>query len=56
MAQALDEETRLESRFLNKTGGKERIATIRTEMQTTRGEECRNLSRRSVAGRRRRRS
>jgi len=35
LAQALDEETRLGSRFLNKTGGKERIATIRTEMQTT---------------------
>jgi fumarate reductase flavoprotein subunit len=34
-AQALDEQKRLESRFLNKTGGKERIATIRTEMQTT---------------------
>ena len=34
-AQALDEQRRLESRFLNKTGGKERIATIRTEMQTT---------------------
>jgi len=35
LAQALDEEMRLGSRFLNKTGGKERIATIRTEMQTT---------------------
>src|SRR6516165_423592 len=34
-AQAIDEQERLGSRFLNKTGGKERIATIRTEMQTT---------------------
>ena len=35
MAQAADEENRLKSEFLNKTGGRERIATIRTEMQTT---------------------
>ena len=35
LAQALDEERRLESRYLNKTGGRERIATIRTEMQAT---------------------
>jgi len=35
MAQADDERRRLESEFLNKSGGKERIATIRTEMQTT---------------------
>jgi fumarate reductase flavoprotein subunit len=35
MAQAEDERRRLESEFLNKAGGKERIATIRTEMQTT---------------------
>jgi fumarate reductase flavoprotein subunit len=33
-AQALDEQRRLESRFLNKNGGRERVATIRTEMQT----------------------
>ena len=35
MAQATDEEKRLNSEFLNKTGGSERIATIRTEMQAT---------------------
>ena len=35
MAQADDERRRLESEFLNKTRGKERIATIRTEMQST---------------------
>jgi len=34
VAQALDEARRLESQFLNKTGGRERIATIREEMQT----------------------
>ena len=34
-AQALDEQRRLESSFLNKTDGKERIAFIRKEMQTT---------------------
>ncbi len=34
-AQASDEQKRLESQFLHKTGGSERIATIRTEMQTT---------------------
>jgi len=34
-AQAVDEQERLESRFLHKTGGKERIATIRKEMQQT---------------------
>ena len=33
IAQADDERRRLESEFLNKTGGKERIATIRSEMQ-----------------------
>jgi fumarate reductase flavoprotein subunit len=32
-AQALDEEARLEDQFFNKTGGKERIATLREEMQ-----------------------
>ncbi len=35
MAQAADEESRLKSEFLHKTGGRERIATIRTEMQST---------------------
>jgi len=35
LAQALDEETRLQEQFLNKTGGRERIATIREEMQKT---------------------
>jgi fumarate reductase flavoprotein subunit len=35
LAQALDEETRLERQFLDKTGGTERIATIREEMQKT---------------------
>ena len=35
LAQADDERRRLESEFLNKAGGKERIATIRTEMQAT---------------------
>jgi fumarate reductase flavoprotein subunit len=34
-ALAADEQRRLESGFLRKTGGRERIATIRTEMQTT---------------------
>jgi fumarate reductase flavoprotein subunit len=32
---ASDEERRLNEHFLNKDGGQERIATIRTEMQTT---------------------
>jgi len=35
IAQADDERRRLESEFLNRTGGKERIATIRTEMQAS---------------------
>jgi len=35
LAQAADEETRLDDQFLNKTGGRERIATIREEMQKT---------------------
>jgi fumarate reductase flavoprotein subunit len=35
LAQAADEETRLEDQFLNKTSGRERIATIREEMQKT---------------------
>src|ERR1700687_2904584 len=35
LAQADDEQRRLNSEFLNKTGGRERIATIRTEMQAT---------------------
>ncbi len=33
MAQALDEKRRLEEEFLHKTGGRERISTIREEMQ-----------------------
>ena len=33
MAQALDEKRRLEEEFLRKTGGRERISTIREEMQ-----------------------
>jgi fumarate reductase flavoprotein subunit len=35
LAQAADEEARLEDQFLNKAGGRERIATIREEMQKT---------------------
>jgi fumarate reductase flavoprotein subunit len=35
LAQAADEEARLEDQFLNKTAGRERIATIREEMQKT---------------------
>jgi fumarate reductase flavoprotein subunit len=35
LAQAIDEETRLLEQFLNKTGGRERIATLREEMQET---------------------
>ena len=35
LAQAADEEARLEDQFLNKSGGRERIATIREEMQKT---------------------
>jgi fumarate reductase flavoprotein subunit len=35
LAQATDEQKRLNSEFLNKTGGRERIATIRNEMQAT---------------------
>ncbi len=34
VAQALDEERRLMSRYLNKLGGRERIATVRKEMQS----------------------
>jgi fumarate reductase flavoprotein subunit len=33
LAQATDEQKRLEQRYLNKTGGTERIATLRDEMQ-----------------------
>ena len=44
LAQVLDEERRLESQFLHKTGGRERIATIRTEMQTTM-EKCAGIYR-----------
>jgi fumarate reductase flavoprotein subunit len=35
MAQAIDEQTRLEAQFLHKTGGRERIASIREEMQNS---------------------
>jgi fumarate reductase flavoprotein subunit len=35
LAQAHDEERRLEEKFLRKTGGRERIATLRTEMHET---------------------
>jgi fumarate reductase flavoprotein subunit len=35
LTQALDEEARLQEQFLQKTGGRERIATIREEMQKT---------------------
>jgi fumarate reductase flavoprotein subunit len=35
LAQAADEEERLENQFLKKSGGRERIATIREEMQKT---------------------
>jgi fumarate reductase flavoprotein subunit len=35
LAQASDEQRRLETQFLHKTGGREHISTIREEMQTT---------------------
>jgi fumarate reductase flavoprotein subunit len=35
VAQAMDERERLEQEYLHKTGGKERIATLREEMQKT---------------------
>ena len=35
LAQALDEKQRVERQFLHKTGGRERISTIREEMQKT---------------------
>ena len=35
MAQAVDEQSRLEAQFLHKTGGRERISTIREEMQNS---------------------
>jgi len=40
LAQALDEERRLEREFLNKTGGTERIAKIRDEMSHTMETGC----------------
>lgn len=40
LAQAADEERRLEKDFLHKTGGTERIATIRTEMNKTMESGC----------------
>ena len=44
LAQATDERKRLESQFLFKTGGKERISTIREGMQTT-VEKCAGIYR-----------
>ncbi len=35
LAQALDEEARLQDQFLQKTGGSERVSTLREEMQAT---------------------
>jgi len=35
LAQAVDEEARLQDQFLQKTGGRERISTLREEMQAT---------------------
>jgi fumarate reductase flavoprotein subunit len=35
LAQALDEEARLQDQFLQKSGGRERISTLREEMQAT---------------------
>ncbi len=35
LAQAVDEQTRLEEQFLHKTGGRERVSTLREEMQET---------------------
>jgi fumarate reductase flavoprotein subunit len=35
LAQGTDEESRLRRQFLNKAGGRERLATLRDEMQTT---------------------
>jgi succinate dehydrogenase flavoprotein subunit len=48
MAQANDEKRRLESQFLFKTGGRERIATIREEMQKT-VEKCAGIYREGAA-------
>ena len=44
LAQARDEQGRLVQQFLNKTGGKERLATIREEMQKTM-EKCAGIYR-----------
>ena len=44
LAQAQDEESRLHQRFLDKTGGKERIAALRSEMHKT-TEECAGIYR-----------
>jgi fumarate reductase flavoprotein subunit len=35
LAQALDEEARLQDQFLQKSGGRERLSTLREEMQAT---------------------
>ncbi len=40
LAQAQDEQSRLEEKFLRKTGGKERIATLRAEMHQIMGESA----------------
>ena len=44
LAQAQDEESRLHQRFLDKTGGKERVAALRSEMHKT-TEECAGIYR-----------
>ncbi len=44
LAQARDEQKRLEQNFLKKTGGKERIGTVREEMQKTM-EQCAGIYR-----------
>ena len=44
LAQAQDEESRLHERFLDKTGGKERVAALRSEMHKT-TEECAGIYR-----------
>src|SRR5437899_2812395 len=44
LAQALDEQARLQDQFLEKTGGRERIATLRDEMQNIM-EQCAGIYR-----------
>jgi fumarate reductase flavoprotein subunit len=48
LAQAMDEQRRLEERFLRKTDGRERIATIREDMQKT-AEESAGIYRTGMA-------